>query len=190
MKTTTNVQKTNLKSVIFAAGLIVIGFSVDGQGATKPDLTIDNNKQIVFASAKTLSATASKVIGATATFSTYIAADEALTIEKWMTEESRFDGTETFFEPATEDALTLEKWMIEENRFDGTESFFEPTVEEALTVENWMTDEKNFTDNDKKPKTEKAVVFEIYTTKVMCREVIFEEGLSIEPWMINPKVWK
>ena len=166
MKTTTNVQKTNLKLVIFAAGLIVIGFSVDGQGATKPDLTIDNNKQFAFASARMLPATkASKVTGATASFAAYTA-------------------------PATEDALILENWMIEENRFDGTETLFEPAVEEALTVESWMTDETNFTDNGKKLKTEKIVVFEIYTTKFMCREVIFEEGLSIEPWMINPNVWK
>ncbi|MGE0018300.1 MAG: hypothetical protein AB7S72_01430 [Draconibacterium sp.] len=166
MKTTTNVQKTNLKSVIFAAGLIVIGFSVDGQGATKPDLTIDNNKHFAFASARMLPATtASKVTATTASFSAFTA-------------------------PATEEALTLENWMTNESRFDGTEALFEPAVEEALTLESWMTDEKNFTVSQKKPKTEKTVVFEIYTSKFMYREVNFEEELKIEPWMIDPQVWR
>lgn len=166
MKTTTNVQKTNLKSVIFAAGLIVIGFSVDGQGATKPDLTIDNNKHFAFATSRMLPATtASKGTGATASFAAHTA-------------------------PATEEALTLENWMTDESRFDGTETLFEPAVEEALTVESWMTDETNFTGSDKKQKTEKTVVFEIYTSKFMYREVNFEEGLKIEPWMIDPQVWR
>ncbi len=166
MKTTTNVQKTNLKSVIFAAGLIVIGFSVDGQGATKPDLTIANNKQFAFAGARFLPATTvSKITGTTASFAAYTA-------------------------PATEEALALENWMTEENRFDGTETLFEPAMGEALTIESWMTDETNFTGSDKKQKTEKTVVFEMYTSKFMYREVIFEEELSIEPWMINPQVWK
>ncbi|HCE56706.1 MAG TPA: hypothetical protein DER09_02640 [Prolixibacteraceae bacterium] len=164
MKTTTNVQKTNLKSVIFAAGLIVIGFSVDGQGATKPDLTINNNQQ--FASASVFPATtASKVKGATSSFAAYTA-------------------------PATEEALTLENWMTDENRFDGTETFFEPATEETLKVESWMTDETNFTGSDKKQKTEKTVAFEIYTSKFMYREVNDEEELKIEPWMIDPQVWR
>jgi hypothetical protein len=193
MKTTTNVQKTNLKSVIFAAGLIVIGFSVDGQGATKPDLTIDNNQQNVFASARMLPATtASKAKGASTSFAAYTApaAEEALSLESWMTDESRFYETEIRFETATEEVLTVESWMTNQSRFDGTETCFEPATEEALAVESWMTDEKNFTDNVKKPKTEKTVVFEMYTSKFMYCELIFEKELSIEPWMINSQVWK
>lgn len=125
--------------MVFAAGLIVIGFSVDGQGATKSELMNDNNIPLAFASVKIESAK-STLTGTTATakFAAYLA----------------------------------------------------PASEEALTVEKWMTDEKNFSGTGKNQTAEKTVSFEISTSKFVYREVNTEEELKVEPWMIDPKVWK
>ncbi len=166
MKTTNNVQKTNLKSVIFVAGLIVMGFSVDGQAATKLDVMNDNNNQLAFASVKVVpSKKTSTGTGATASLAAYLA-------------------------PAAEEALTIEKWMTEENRFDGTVSIHEKAAKTNVEPESRITDEKNFNVTGKKQTTAKTASFEISTSKFVYREVINEEELRIEPWMIDPKIWK
>ena len=136
MKTTNNVQKTNLKSMVFAAGLIVIGFSVDGQGATKSDLMNDNNNQLAFASVKMESAKITSTgKGATASLAAYLApaSEEALTVEKWMTDERNFSGTgknQTSERTASFEIITSKFVYREVN------------TEEELKVEPWMIDLK------------------------------------------------
>lgn len=166
MKTTNNVQKTNLKSVVFAAGLIVIGFSVDGQGATKTTLTMDNDNQFAFANTKMVSATTNSTEkGATASFAAY-------------------------FAPEAEEALTLEKWMTEESIYDVLGAALEPVAEEELTLESWMTEELYSGTTKKTEATEKIYIIEKGKTKFVFREIIEKEELKIEPWMINSQLWK
>ena len=66
----------------------------------------------------------------------------------------------------------------------------ENAIETTLQVEKWMTDERNFSGTGKNQTSERTASFEISTSKFVYREVNTEEELKVEPWMIDPKVWK
>jgi hypothetical protein len=166
MKTTNNVQKTNLKSMVFAAGLIVIGFSVDGQATTRPDFTTDKNKPLAFADVTMPAAT--KASAATISAVSYSA----------------------YLVPAREESLTIEAWMTEASRFDAVETLLTPAIEEKLALESWMTNETKFAGTVKDQPVEKTGNVQISTSRFVYREVNLEEALKVEPWMLNAQAWK
>jgi hypothetical protein len=161
MKTTNNVQKTNLKMMV-AAGLTVLGFFADAQGALKHDFDFKEINQLAFATAKHVSATNATTTGAA------------------------FAG---YLEPAAEEALAVEPWMTEEKNFTGFAAMLEPAAEKELTVESWMMDEKKFNEREIKRAMNRKSDVVITGATFTYREVLEEEELKVQKWMTSPKVW-
>lgn len=117
MKTTNNVQKTNLKSAATVVVLAVVMVLSNAVSATGYSLSAMN---------------------------AYLAeeTEEALEVENWMTNTNNFYAT-VALEAETENAMELESWMTNANNFFSTVSL-EAETEEKLEVENWMTNESNF----------------------------------------------
>ena len=67
------------------------------------------------------------------------AAEEALELENWMTDDEYFNAFSFLLKTATEDKLELEEWMLNEGYFTIR---CEVEYEEELKLENWMMDEK------------------------------------------------
>lgn len=167
MKTTNNVRKTNLKSVIIAAGLIVTGFSVEGQGATKTNFEGGHIHYAMVSVKEMANSTFNAGSKTTAVFTAFLApaAEEALIVENWMTDSKRFNSIAALIEPATEDALTVEAWMTDEKTFE-TKSTLNSPVRKFMS--NKITS----------------------TSKFVYREVNMEEELKVETWMLDPEVWQ
>jgi hypothetical protein len=134
MKTTNNVQKSNLKSTVAATTLML------AMVFSNSNFAADNkmNSLNAFLAEET---------------------EESLEVETWMTDANNFYAT-TNLEAETEQALEIENWMVSENTFYASVTF-EAETEEALEVENWMTSESNFYNTiSLEPETERALEIE------------------------------
>lgn len=171
MKTTSNVQKTNLKAITAGLVLAVLGFSVNAQGALKPEF--ENNPKNQMAFAGTLKA-------------------EANTFAKSAT------GNEStraaFLTVETEEPLHVEAWMTKTENFEAAPVAFETVLDEELTIEDWMMDTKTFEEKEvavaNTPDDEKNLIFEVSTTKFMFREIKKEPAMKLEAWMFKNNNWK
>jgi hypothetical protein len=204
MKTTNNVQKTNLKSAATVVVLAVVMVLSNAVSATGYNLSAMN----AYLTEET---------------------EEALELENWMTNENNFYAS-LALEAETENAMELESWMTNANNFFSTVSL-ESETEEALEVENWMTNESNFyntvsleteventleveewmkndsvfnkTKNEnenekqetvKKEKEEKKSFGTGYTETNFGRRAFImyeepEDKLKLETWMVDYKYW-
>jgi hypothetical protein len=171
MKTTNNVRKTNLKAITTGIVLAVLGFSVNAQGALKPNFENNPKNQMAFAGefrAET-NAFAKSATGTEATLAAF------LTVE-------------------TEEPMHVEAWMTKTENFEAAPVAFETVSDEELTIEGWMMDTKNFEEKEvavsNTPDDEKKLFFEVSTTKFMIREMTKEPDLKLEAWMYNNNNWK
>lgn len=171
MKTTNNVQKTNLKAITAGLVLAVLGFSVNAQGALKPDFENNLKNQMAFAGvfkAET-NAYAKTATGTEASLAAFAVAE-------------------------TEEPMHVETWMTEPANFEAAPVAFETVSDEELTIENWMMDAKNFEEKETEvvntPDEGKKLYFEFSTTKFMIREIMNEPDLTLENWMFNNINWK
>lgn len=171
MKTTNNVQKTNLKAITAGLVLAVLGFSVNAQGALKPDFENNLRNHIAFAGvfkAQT-NAFAKSATGTETSLTAFAAAEteEPMHVETWMTETANFEATPVVFETVSDEELTIENWMMDANTFEEKE-----------------------TKVTKTPVEGKILFFEFSNTKIMICENTKEPALKLEAWMFNNNSWK
>jgi len=132
------------------------------------------------------------------------ATEEALEVESWMTDDNYFTSTEIVMaeanenlKPATEEALEVESWMTDDNHFTSTEvsaatanTYLAPAIEETLLIEDWMLNESKFDGNNEKiDNWEKRAARVIVSETFKFTEIGREPAMSIENWMVNPKIW-
>lgn len=171
MKTTNNVQKTNLKAITTGLIFAVLGFSVNAQGALKPDFENSLKNQMAFAGVlnTNTNASAKSATGTEATLAAF------LTVE-------------------TEEPMHVEAWMTKTENFEAAPVAFETVSDEELTIEDWMMDTKNFEEKNtvvaNSPDDEKKLFFEVSTTKYMIRAVTKEPAMKLEAWMFKNYNWK
>ncbi len=171
MKTTNNVRKTNLKAITAGLVLAVLGFSVNAQGALKPDFENNLKNQMAFAGAfniKTV-AFAKSTTGTEASLAAFVAAEteEPMHVETWMTEPANFEAAPVVFETVLDEELTIEDWMMNVNTFKEKETEVSNTRDEG-----------------------KKLYFEFSTTKFIIREIMKEPDMKLEAWMFNNNNWK
>ncbi len=171
MKTSSNVQKTNLKAITTGLIFAVLGFSVNAQGALKPDSENNLKNQMAFAGViKTnTNAFAKLATGTEATLAAF------LTVE-------------------TEEPMHVEAWMTKTENFEAAPVAFETVSDEELTIEDWMMDTKTFEEKEvvvtKTPAEGKKLLNEYSTAKYFVREVINEPDMKLEAWMFKNYNWK
>jgi hypothetical protein len=171
MKTTNNVRKTNLKAITTGIVLAVLGFSVNAQGALKPNFESNLKNQMAFAG---------------------VLKAETNAFPKSTT------GTEAslaaFLVVETEEPMHVEAWMTKTENFEAAPVVFETVSDEKLTIEGWMMDTKIFEEKDtvvaNSPDDVKKLFFEVSTTKYMIRAIAKEPALKLEAWMYKNNNWK
>lgn len=170
MKTTNNVQKTNLKAITAGLVLTVLGFSVNAQGAFKPDFENNLKNQLAFAGVlKTnTSAFAKSATGTEASLAAFLVVEteEPMHVESWMTKTENFEAP-VAFETVSDEELTIEDWMMNAKTFEEKEASITKTTAEG-----------------------NKVLFEYSTTKYFVREVINEPVMKLEAWMFRNYNWK
>lgn len=171
MKTSSNVQKTNLKAITAGLILAVLGFSVNAQGALKANFENNPKNQMAFAGAFNIKTNAfAKSATGTETALTAFAAAE------------------------TEEPMHVETWMTETANFEATPAAFETISEEELTIEDWMMDAKAFETktsvNKKSQDEQKFLVFEVANSKYIISTSTYEPPMQFENWMFDNKNWK
>lgn len=171
MKTSSNVQKTNLKAITAGLILAVLGFSVNAQGALKTDFENNPKNHMAFAGTFNIktNAFAKSATGTETALTTFVAAE-------------------------TEEPMHVETWMTKTANFEATPAAFETISEEELTIENWMLDTKAFetktSANEKAQAGQKFLVFEIANTKYIISTSTYEPPMQFENWMFVNKNWK
>ena len=167
MKTTNNVQKTDLRAI--AAGLVLatLGFGVNAQGALTPDFNNNSKNQMAFAGV---------IKKSTSHFN--------------PTEKSDFSA-DAFYASATDEPLKVEAWMTDASYFEAASAVFETAADEELLIEEWMINEKTFEGVAERDLSVKKNNYTIYSTeKYVIREIITEPVLQFEKWMFNNNLWK
>lgn len=171
MKTTNNVQKTNLKAITAGLVLAVLGFSVNAQGALKPNFENNPKNQMAFAGAFNIktSAFAKSTTGTETSLKAFVATEteKPLQVEEWMTKTEIFEATAVANEIISEDELTIEDWMMDEKAFETKTSA-----------------------NEKTQAEQKFLVFEIANTKYIISTSTYEPPMQFENWMFDNKNWK
>lgn len=147
MKTTNNVQKAITKSLAVVVSLVLLSITVNAQEFWQSVLRNNSFTQIALAMATETpgpshyTATYTKDVNM---FSEMFKpeAEPALSLESWMTSETRFSGVSGMLQPEAEPALNLESWMMNEKTFGVKTLKIEQETETALQMEEWMTDSK------------------------------------------------
>lgn len=142
MKTKNNVQKTILSTGAVIMSLVLISFTVTAQDFWKAVITNSSFNQIALAMAETNSKPADKApAGNNNSAAVYLSneADEALNIEKWMTDATHFDNSTMNIEEEVENQMPVETWMFDNTKFEDVNS-----TEEPLVIEDWMISEKTW----------------------------------------------
>jgi hypothetical protein len=96
--------------------------------------------------------------------------EEALQVERWMTNENIWNSSDTGTEilaKETENELQIETWMLNTNLWD-THGYTAEETDEPLQIESWMTTEELWNNNSND---------------------VQEEALTVETWMIDNNVW-
>ena len=171
MKTSSNVQKTNLKAITAGLILAVLGFSVNAHGALKTDFENNPKNHMAFAGvfkAET-NAFAKSATGTETALTAFVATEteKPLQVEEWMTKTEIFEATAVANEIISEDELTIEDWMMDEKAFETKTSA-----------------------NEKSQVEQKFLVFEIANTKYIISTSTYEPPMQFENWMFDNKNWK
>jgi hypothetical protein len=195
MKTKNNIQKTALKSVAAATGLAILSFTVNAQGALKSFFENDGINHIAMVMENTnhnssASNNFSRSFISAETYAAYLetATEEPLNVEDWMVDNSN-SATMFKLETETESPLEVEDWMTNESKFGAFAAILETTTEEEMNLEAWMTDENQFSSNENKTTgIETKANTKVFSTSTFyyC-DVVNENKLLVEHWMINPE---
>lgn len=138
------VEKVILRSAAVIISFVLISFTVSAQGFWKQILTNNSFGKVALLMVEesaTAEATAESALPAKSSKSIFYfeqAADEALEIESWMTDDAYFGAYTHLAVPEAEAGLELEDWMKDENYFSNKLTVEEQ--EEELELEAWMTD--------------------------------------------------
>lgn len=195
MKTKNNTQKTAF-AAIAATGLIIFSLTVNAQ-FSKNSLFFDSGKNNYTMAMNTTDFNSGRTMTRTNDFSNANAfaaylveeTEEPLKIEDWMIADFGSSMMDLIV-AETESPMEIEDWMTNESNFDVYTFSLNVESEEEIEIENWMLNDTKFevdinVSNETKPGTK---VFS--TTTFIYQEVINESKLTIEEWMVNPKVWK
>lgn len=197
MKTTNKKQKTGLKSTLFAAALTIIGFSVHAGGVLNSTYDNDSNNLQTLAMVKGKLSQSSPVSEVTSFLAINVKSllaheiENPLRVEDWMLDVSHF-SKEVFFESEVESSLELEGWMLNEKTFEVRSVSLEQATDGQLALEDWMLNENIFKVEIviEQVQNPKPVYKKIMTRGFLFQEIIVEESLAVEYWMINPDSWK
>lgn len=138
------VERVILRSAAVIISFVLISFTVSAQGFWRELLTNNSFGKVALLMVEesaTAEATAESALPAKSSKSIFYfeqAADEALEIESWMTDDVYFGAYTHLAVPEAEASQELEEWMKDENYFSNKLTVEEQ--EEELELEAWMTD--------------------------------------------------
>ncbi len=137
MKTINNVQKTIITAAFIFSGLLITAI------ASAEEKDSMSNKSILIEDI----------------------ADNLMTIENWMIDDSYFSAG-SLPDKVAEGSLEIESWMLDENNFSSLAEALAPATEEVMEIEGWMTDESHFSQR------------------------VIDDEIAIENWMLRNYYWK
>lgn len=203
MKTKNNIQKTVLR-VVALTGLIILGFTVNGQYELNSLFGTNETNNMAMALGKkninygTTLANIRNFADANS-FSANLAeeTEEPLQLEDWMMDETNFSMM-NLIEAETESSLEIEDWMTKENNFDINTFYMVEEIEEPMKLEDWMMNETSFSMmNLIDAEIESPLEIEDWMTKdsnfdgytfSLIQEI--EETMDVETWMLNENNFK
>ena len=143
MKTKSNVQKKTTKLLTLVLMMSVVSLSVSARtsgestlrDASAGSFTHELNGHGIKKNASSSSADI---------FASYLVEEkeEALELEAWMTNETRFDVYSQYSQIEEEEALEVEAWMTNESIFNHWTFQFAEETESQQELEAWMTSDK------------------------------------------------
>ena len=197
MKTTNKIQKTVLTAA-FAVSFLIVGFSIDAQVETNSFFKINQASNLAMATVKSGNYSISSTFNPTGSttenkFAAYlvIETEAPLKVEEWMMNDANFSSV-TFFKLENEIPMEVEDWMMKEKTFDANLLAIETETDEPLEMEDWMMDDRKFMSAENNVLVHKTKLNNkvISTQSYVYQEVNIESKLTIEGWMMNPKIWK
>lgn len=200
MKTKNNVRKTALKAAAFLSLGLITTFTGNAQDLIA-GITSHSNSEI------------SEILGlenqgsfgnedynpvnaASAIIHLETAAENNLTIENWMTEESNFVSQDEMND-STGESSEKDVAKAKDALYASASAALLPAAEPKLEMEEWMLDENNFKPKkigEEKTSVERKVeLWKVQNNKYGNRKFILtqvnDRKLEIEIWMINNKYW-
>ena len=146
------IQKVLLRSAAVIISFVLISFTVSAQGFWKQILTNNSFGEIAMLMVQESEAdytadarNAHSELPANAESATFFmepAAEEALELESWMTDDAYFGSLNAALQPESEPALELEDWMKDTDHFNNYNSL---DTDKSLNIEGWMVDDKYWT---------------------------------------------
>ncbi len=147
-KRNNQIQKVLLRSAAVIISFVLISFTVSAQGFWKQILTNNSFGEMAMLMVQESEANANDASSElpTNTETTYLymeqAADDALELENWMTDDAYFGALNEALQLESEAALDLEDWMQSADHFN---NYQEENADKSLEVEEWMVDDKYWT---------------------------------------------
>ena len=137
------IQKVLLRSAAVIISFVLISFTVSAQGFWKQIMTNNSFGEMAMLMVQESEANHASSELPTNTETTYLyfeqAADEALELENWMTDDAYFGSLNAALQPESEPTLELEDWMKSADHFN---NYQEADADKSLEIEEWMVDDK------------------------------------------------